>query len=118
MRISDWSSDVCSSDLPDGGQGFRKAREAPPRKLLDRRAGRGDRGEHAAHPAGRKRAAAHRRGARRRSRRDLGEARKSVVSGKSVSVRVDLGGGGIITKNRPYPYYFFQLQNNATTQTT
>src|SRR3546814_12258397 len=28
-----------------------------------------------------------------------GEARKSVVEGKSVSVRVDLGGGGIMRKN-------------------
>src|SRR3546814_18794886 len=41
MRISDWSSDVCSSDLDVGGRGQRRA--APP--LLDdaRVAGRGHR---------------------------------------------------------------------------
>src|SRR3546814_13634817 len=26
MRISDWSSDVCSSDLPSGGLAFRRSR--------------------------------------------------------------------------------------------
>src|SRR3546814_9718340 len=40
MRISDWSSDVCSSDLPDLAaliQVFRGDAEAPGGNLLDRR---------------------------------------------------------------------------------
>src|SRR3546814_15998077 len=76
MRISDWSSDVCSSDL--------RARE------LTRGIGR-DMFEH--------RAVAQVDvpvvGAA--DRQAVGD-RKSVVSGKSVSVRVDLGGRRIIQK--------------------
>src|SRR3546814_14222945 len=72
LRISDWSSDVCSSDLflqhPRQSDG-QSARRASFHRLR-----------------GRRRAAADRRG-----RGDLGD-RKSVVSGTSVSVRVDLGG--------------------------
>src|SRR3546814_16955248 len=93
MRISDWSSDVCSSDLPAA-------------------AGR------AAAPAGSARSRPRRTGARRRPPRPAagyGPARgrdsadppsprppgrrtdrKSVVSGKSVSVRVDLVGRRVI----------------------
>src|SRR3546814_17122298 len=85
MRISDWSSDVCSSDLPRRGcrRGARRA-SCP-----------GDRSAH--------------RGSQRL--RTAGAAaygvgdRKSVVSGKSVSVRVDLGGHRTIKKNnksKPY----------------
>src|SRR3546814_18539106 len=88
MRISDWSSDVCSSDLAAAhlraqgeaaifgrhgpwhalGADQRRASEFPPRP--------NDIGQ--ARPLG------------------DGEDRKSVVSGKSVSVRVDLGGVRII----------------------
>src|SRR3546814_18271630 len=73
MRISDWSSDVCSSDLRASG-------------LLEGRVARVPEG-------------------RRRGPADLhpglaggepGADRKSVVSGTSVSVRVDLGGRRII----------------------
>src|SRR3546814_11916401 len=75
MRISDWSSDVCSSDLHDDGHhGL-----APPGigapdhcNLAHRWVGR----EHPFH------------------RRD----RNSVVSGTRVSVRVDLGGGRRVIK--------------------
>src|SRR3546814_19072248 len=96
MRISDWSSDVCSSDLPDAGQReqdvrdlwkgegcrirrHRKvARDARLRTLSERPRGQED----------------HRRA---HEDRDPGAGphepdRKSVVSGKSVAVRVDLGG--------------------------
>src|SRR3546814_5543975 len=77
MRISDWSSDVCSSDLAfkvilgeapfgPGGDG--------PGVIASRFA------------AGRQ--------------RDGGRDRKSVVWGKSVSVRVDLGGRRIIKKKK------------------
>src|SRR3546814_17679681 len=91
MRISDWSSDVCSSDLDllrDQLLGRRHADverfgEAPDRvrSLL----------------------------AERRVRLVAADEldRKSVVEGKSVSVRVDLGGRRIIKKHR-----------NNTTQAT
>src|SRR3546814_17367839 len=100
MRISDWSSDVCSSDLgvdgePDGKvQDYadhrrgdrrqrRRKRRVAAQQLDEGRTGEdpeeaGDKG----YPGG----------------QDCAEDRKSVVSGKSVSVRVDLGGCSIITK--------------------
>src|SRR3546814_8675284 len=34
MRISDWSSDVCSSDLPARWQSSRGPTQRPPRRLL------------------------------------------------------------------------------------
>src|SRR3546814_14361213 len=69
MRISDWSSDVCSSDLATPG---------PVSSLHRRRCHR---------PAS------------DGQRADACADRKSVVKGKSVSVRVDLGGRRIIKKN-------------------
>src|SRR3546814_20966464 len=95
MRISDWSSDVCSSDLETIRRGWarscgrpHKGRNAEPRHMApsgrDRRDGDGGDGRGAA--AGR--LLFHARYAR--------AARKSVVYGKSVSVRVDLGGRRII----------------------
>src|SRR3546814_14489850 len=97
MRISDWSSDVCSSDLvvrrpakrdrqaepPQAGQ-----QQVEPEQVFQRRL----RGQPVfpriviAQPR--------LRAAERRAAPD----RKSVVSGKSVSVRVDLGGRRIIKK--------------------
>src|SRR3546814_4499142 len=76
MRISDCSSDVCSSDL------------AVPRDGISRR----EFGQPAAaHGAA--------RGLARTAGGDARQGdRKSVVSGKSVSVRVDLGGRRIINK--------------------
>src|SRR3546814_6042557 len=109
MRISDWSSDVCSSDLiemVEKGGGVHAAQRAVQleRRQRERRgealrehdlkdvAGddiilRG--GHHLGIAAG---------GKLRREieRRD----RKSVVSGKSVSVRVDLGGRRIHKKKK------------------
>src|SRR3546814_13708924 len=82
MRISDWSSDVYSSDLSE-----RRIDERPPFSALPsprRRTARP-----AAAPRNPK------EGPRRRAR---SEDRKSVVEGKSVSVRVDLGGRRIIQK--------------------
>src|SRR3546814_12379383 len=109
MRISDWSSDVCSSDLLGGGLGLRRLIAA--RKGLDRRFERA----HAEHldidrelfdqpleieigaaRAGQQHAA-------KRGHPYLVD-RKSVVSGKSVSVRVDLGGPRII-KKKTYMIY-------------
>src|SRR3546814_16592186 len=97
MRISDWSSDVCSSDLHADPVGL---------ALLGRR----DRGEGFGH--GRQiamsRATCHpsplafRRQATAVSATERGpfSDRKSVVWGKSVSVRVDLGGRRIIKKKK------------------
>src|SRR3546814_16100678 len=95
MRISDWSSDVCSSDLAEYQRPHR-------RKLSDPQ-------QHVARP---RLAALHERTVARHHpqperRQDQEHAelvvhhrvdRKSVVSGKSVSVRVDLGGRRIIKK--------------------
>src|SRR3546814_18287919 len=95
MRISDWSSDVCSSDLieqqarrclasaPDPAAELVKLGEAETLGVLDRHDGGfghvdpdlDDRGGDE-------------------------EDRKSVVQGKSVSVRVDLGGRRMITKEK------------------
>src|SRR3546814_17310852 len=102
MRISDWSSDVCSSDLwketddedahdPRGLDGPGAAR-----RLRKGRGARTRRHGHEDRDTGRNGAAGrcdHRAAGRSRSR--SGEDRKSVVSGKSVSVRVDLGGRGL-----------------------
>src|SRR3546814_1979619 len=81
MRISDWSSDVCSSDLADmnGGGG-------EPAVGLGMCAWRELRPVHAECAPFMVDQAA----------RD----RKRVVSGKSVSVRVDLGGRRIIKKKK------------------
>src|SRR3546814_20893625 len=92
MRISDWSSDVCSSDL----RGNENARALPP-------SGHGSLSQHAqlldlaqidtfaAGSSGR---------ASSMDRQPHLLDRKSVVSGKSVSVRVDLGGSSIIKKKK------------------
>src|SRR3546814_15762867 len=71
MRISDWSSDVCSSDLSMGARMVGDLTET---------AGRGREAVWQGTGGGRR------------------ADRKSVVSGKSVSVRVDLGGRRIIKK--------------------
>src|SRR3546814_15641601 len=101
MRISDWSSDVCSSDL--AGEGGREQMAVAPGLFADlypRRAHRrrresrrrGRRGEGRA--GGSARPLLEPRARRRRSR----QARKSVGHGKRVSVRLGLGGRRIIKK--------------------
>src|SRR3546814_15051483 len=96
MRISDWSSDVCSSDLiqrgiagytqhanfcpwPENEQG--RLRASACRSCRDR-----FRFEQNCRSA--------------KSDVDRYKDRKSVVTGKSVSVRVDLGGRRIIKKKK------------------
>src|SRR3546814_1749980 len=75
MRISDWSSDVCSSDLEPKlletqlSAILRAGAHGPVRILLPMIS-------------------------------SVGQDRKSVVEGKSVSVRVDLGGRRIIKKKK------------------
>src|SRR3546814_4246179 len=97
MRISDWSSDVCSSDLP-----FRDTRSV--RRIQEHGASQGL-------PAGfgiaadalvlpcrpRFRDVAGRTREEPGCRNGRDGDRKSVVEGKSVSVSVDLGGCRIIT---------------------
>src|SRR3546814_19679752 len=80
MRISDWSSDVCSSDLRPverhrGGDGVEVDEQCD---------GESD--------ESRLRALVRIAIERGRQRGAQEQDRKSVVSGKSVSVRVDLGG--------------------------
>src|SRR3546814_16533822 len=99
MRISDWSSDVCSSDLVGKGHGFaRQVIHLPGHHYrLDLR---GAHGEYAGQQKGNKtgrlpkqrgKIAGRRRGhevGKQAAKRD----RMSVVRGQRVSVRVDLGG--------------------------
>src|SRR3546814_16012645 len=109
MRISDWSSDVCSSDLDQG----RGRQPRPPRHIVRipaRIEGPGvDRSATIQNisPSGMaleaglpvnpgKMLTIHLEGLPPKE----GRARKSVVEGKSVSVRVDLGGGRIIKKKK------------------
>src|SRR3546814_16362786 len=100
MRISDWSSDVCSSDLSvaprlhqyrAGGPAARPARTAPAAETGN---------AYSPAPAYRRRrpAAAPHTATGARAVAYLRADRKSVVSGKSVSVSVDLGGRRIMNK--------------------
>src|SRR3546814_18521060 len=92
MRISDWSSDVCSSDL-DGRETHYF--------LASAGAGAAPSAGAAASAAG----AALSAGAAAASPSAGAAAdRKSVVSGKSVSVRVDLGGRRIIKKTKHHKH--------------
>src|SRR3546814_18672299 len=133
MRISDWSSDVCSSDLDARAVARLSAR---PRARTGDGVARGRRGGVARHallrdrerqeirlfhrgPSWRRKNRLARQDQRRRRaggadrdgrsallpaglfRRRLGRGdRTSVVEGKSVSVRVVLGGGRIFKKKR------------------
>src|SRR3546814_14946668 len=92
MRISDWSSDVCSSDLPARCPGgIAPTLQGPGRDLQRLRLGDRRRGTLRLRIAPR---------CAGLSRDRPGRDRKSVVSGKSVSVRVDLGGRRIIKKKK------------------
>src|SRR3546814_17553747 len=100
MRISDWSADVCSSDLPV---------EAPSREAFAAAVLRGP-GQQQAAVSGDRDAVRqhadldlveprpHHHALHRRQDRQFRIDRKSVLEGKSVSVRVDLGGRRIIKK--------------------
>src|SRR3546814_14749277 len=105
MRISDWSSDVCSSDLllPKVHAYFRKRYPDALLKISESLfpaaepeilAGKIDLYAGPAAP------------------RTHARARKSVVSGKSVSVRVDLGGRRISQKKTDQGV--INTQNNNT----
>src|SRR3546814_15017499 len=119
MRISDWSSDVCSSDLADERRcatrlHSRARRSAEPARRMARPGGqralgqflpehRRDARSRLCPPAPRRRHRLSDRGGGadpRRPRRGPAAARKSAVSGKRGSVRVDLGGRRIIKKKK------------------
>src|SRR3546814_11924966 len=100
MRISDWSSDVCSSDLLPG-QPEGALRDDVALDLVGDAVDRRGRREHEglgvhaglyAVPVGKRAVGA--------EDLDPEPDRKSVVSGKSVSVRVDPGGRRIIKKKK------------------
>src|SRR3546814_19378609 len=95
MRISDWSSDVCSSDLSRRGHGEERAARAQDCRAPAVRSSlrRHHRRDHRRQPQPQA-------GTDRRSTATAGRSadRKSVVWGKSVSVRVELGGRRIIKK--------------------
>src|SRR3546814_17850782 len=99
MRISDWSSDVCSSDL--SSVAIILLFPISTAMLIHK----SQRGKYAACDRSPRSGQIFRRSPRRRRRvaggarrRDLRRERKSVVWGKRVSVRVDLGGRRIIEK--------------------
>src|SRR3546814_11324576 len=102
MRISDWSSDVCSSDLLaqpvlGGGRGRAAHRDRDADALHPGRArARLERGEIGTHGEAARRIVRLIEGAYPFEHPELD--RKSVVEGKSVSVRVDLGGRRIYKK--------------------
>src|SRR3546814_15037689 len=104
MRISDWSSDVCSSDLfgDDGrsdlrGGGRDQGRLFPPFRVEGGAGGRRGRGlDRPRAPDVRDAAACE----ARRSARSTAD-RKSVVEGTSLLVSVNLGGRRIIKKKTP-----------------
>src|SRR3546814_20983851 len=130
MRISDWSSDVCSSDLNCAhGGGCTVSSDQVARIDSDRNShgtnnitsdsidsdSATTNSRHTAvsiMPCPRTASPS----TRRRSRRRAASApdRKSVVSGKSVSVRVDLGGRRIIKKKTRYD--LFNIHDNYTQQ--
>src|SRR3546814_16224382 len=114
MRISDWSSDVCSSDLlPQPAvsnnaepRNMERSMTSPPRN-----------------PGGRITSAAYQSvsDARRkistgklslsRARHPWASDRQSVVSGKSGSIRVDLGGRRILKKKKPKSNKYISHKN-------
>src|SRR3546814_16121303 len=95
MRISDWSSDVCSSDLHLLFPGAEPLISPCPSHLQVHHVtiGFNQAIAHFIHRAERQVGLLHR------------QDRKSVVSGKSVSVRVDLGGRRIIKKQIQTVYH-------------
>src|SRR3546814_15938249 len=110
MRISDWSSDVCSSDLLfSGGPVNPNANDFPAWfKLLGILANKYpnlvginiDDFEYNTTEVGSRIFPRVTLGQMIKNLREQNEDRKSVVRGKSVSVRVDMGGTGILTKKK------------------
>src|SRR3546814_18261120 len=108
MRISDWSSDVCSSDLKlvepflkptdTMGEDVALLIARQPRHRLGGAHGAGDR--FVDYVGGRKRGAESDLAGRFVDHRKVD--RKSVVEGKSVAIRVDPGGRRILKNKKIY----------------
>src|SRR3546814_16526127 len=96
MCIRDWSSDVCSSDLIALGEDFLGSGER-----FQRLAERGADGRHLGQFGRRQviEVLVHRVAGMDLVLNDVEPDRKSVVEGKSVSGRVDLGGSRLVKKN-------------------
>src|SRR3546814_15609926 len=113
MRISDWSSDVCSSDLLDCVAAPRLAMTEAALQAEIRPGVPNERAPFHRTPGSRS-GTCHRnqQGASNLARGD----RKSVVKGQSVSVLVDLGGLRIIKTTHihihAYPTRLVQTQNS------
>src|SRR3546814_17419048 len=99
MRISDWSSDVCSSDLGIADLVV-DIRDNARRPVLNSAGGEIDRNSPSVSGSVRDQLTALIALSIDDRVFPIPEDRKSVVSGKSVSVRVDLGGGRIIKKKK------------------
>src|SRR3546814_19389988 len=109
MRISDWSSDVCSSDLEfvererRAGKTRVHGEHSRPRRGLEHAIAGPDRGSESGDEGERQRGRELLEGLPLLGAPRLGRDtrdRKSGVSGKSVAVRVDLGGRRIIKKKK------------------
>src|SRR3546814_17001452 len=105
MRISDWSSDVCSSDLRQGQRvveyvALEQHRNPGVRRELPFHAAIGGRGQEGIDQHDQKRAGRGQQDDEERRRRQQPAVadRTSDVWGKSVPVRVDLGVRGTVTK--------------------
>src|SRR3546814_14103309 len=88
MRISDWSSDVCSSDLPSGGVCGRLSLAAT--------------GDSVAKSTATRSAWAREFASQQLAPPSCDQDRKSVEEGKSVSVSVDIGGRRSLKKKIGY----------------
>src|SRR3546814_11584112 len=106
MRISDWSSDVRSSDLRVYRRDAARLKAHVCRFIVCRSTVSGF--STAASLSART-------GARRRPAVLLRPERKSVVEGKSVSGRLDLGGRRIIKKNKVKVNVNTHIQHDHTT---
>src|SRR3546814_18514472 len=105
MRISDWSSDVCSSDLA-ADENAQRQRNVDEAQWAGAQVEPMQANEAAADPQqpGNRRLDARRRVARRLLPHRPAHERKSVGEGKRVAVRVDLGGRRIIKKKNTEIY--------------
>src|SRR3546814_18963531 len=106
MRISDWSSDVCSSDLilpgSRGGSPVGSASICPMPDVTS---------PHTVYWPSRKPASS-------KQMKNCELDRKSVVEGKSVSLRVDLGGRVFIKKKKPHKTQSYQRKHYQIKQAT
>src|SRR3546814_15243314 len=105
MRISDWSSDVCSSDLSSRRSDDRLISTTEPAAAPAAPATANTQVSAGPTRCVRKRQPCQRFANRLGSVKIAPADRTSVVQGKNVSVRVDLGGRRILNKNNRSQYF-------------